>query len=152
MAGRSCRARRDRGGVLRAGCQRRSRRLSNRFVDKCRGAGPSIGGPAPAGGDDCYIHRHSERVLGANTAIGVAPEKRENRPCRPSGRSGSRAAPTGIMRKKRPTPDRGCIAHRTGAMPDADFREHLSLLKNPSTPLPTPVRGLKNPAIAVFWP
>jgi hypothetical protein len=30
--------------------------------------------------------------------------------------------------------------------------EGVSLLKNPSRPLPTPVQGLKNPAIAVFWP
>jgi hypothetical protein len=34
---------------------------------------------------------------------------------------------------------------------DTDFREHPSVLKNPSTPLPTPVQGLKNPAIAVFF-
>jgi hypothetical protein len=36
-------------------------------------------------------------------------------------------------------------------MVNADFRENTSLLKNPSTPLPTPVQGLKNPAIAVFF-
>jgi hypothetical protein len=29
--------------------------------------------------------------------------------------------------------------------------KHNSLLKNPSTPLPSTLQGLKNPAIAVFW-
>ena len=29
---------------------------------------------------------------------------------------------------------------------------HGALLKNPSTPLPSTLQGLKNPAIAVFWP
>jgi hypothetical protein len=29
--------------------------------------------------------------------------------------------------------------------------EQVSLLKNPSTPLPSILQGLKNPAIAVFW-
>jgi hypothetical protein len=33
-----------------------------------------------------------------------------------------------------------------------DFEEAVSLLKNPSTPLPSTLQGLKNPAIAVFWP
>jgi hypothetical protein len=31
-----------------------------------------------------------------------------------------------------------------------DFREDLSLLKNPSTPLPSPVQGLKYPAMQCF--
>jgi hypothetical protein len=30
--------------------------------------------------------------------------------------------------------------------------EGVSLLKNPSTPLPSTLQGLKNPAIAVFYP
>jgi hypothetical protein len=33
----------------------------------------------------------------------------------------------------------------------AKFAEILSLLKNSSTPLPSTLRGLKNPAIAAFW-
>jgi hypothetical protein len=37
-------------------------------------------------------------------------------------------------------------------MLDTDFREYLSLLKNPSTSLPGPIQGLKDLAIAVFWP
>jgi hypothetical protein len=33
----------------------------------------------------------------------------------------------------------------------AKFSESSSLLKNLSTPLPSTLQGLKNPAIAVFW-
>src|SRR5688572_5596824 len=33
----------------------------------------------------------------------------------------------------------------------AECVEGVSLLKNPSTPLPSTLQGLKNPAIAVFW-
>jgi hypothetical protein len=32
----------------------------------------------------------------------------------------------------------------------AKFAEYLSLLKNPSTPLPDLLQGLKRPAVAVF--
>jgi hypothetical protein len=35
---------------------------------------------------------------------------------------------------------------RYGEVPDL-----TGLLKNPSTPLPSTLQGLKNPAIAVFW-
>jgi hypothetical protein len=31
------------------------------------------------------------------------------------------------------------------------FAERASLLKNPSTPLPSTLQGLKNPAIAAVW-
>jgi len=34
----------------------------------------------------------------------------------------------------------------------AKFAEFTSLLKNSSTPLPSTLQGLKNTAIAVFWP
>jgi len=47
-------------------------------------------------------------------------------------------------------------AYRIGAGPclmlHLNFRECTSLLKNASTPLPSTLQGLKNPAIAVFWP
>jgi hypothetical protein len=33
----------------------------------------------------------------------------------------------------------------------AKFAEFSSLLKNPSTPLPSTLQVLKNPAIGVFW-
>jgi hypothetical protein len=44
-----------------------------------------------------------------------------------------------------------CIRPGLCRMLEVNFREWSSVLKNPSTPLPSTLQGLKNPAIAVFW-
>src|SRR5215212_9755317 len=44
-----------------------------------------------------------------------------------------------------------CIRPGLCRMLEVNFREWSSLLKNPSTPLPSTLQGLKNLAIAVFW-
>jgi hypothetical protein len=51
-----------------------------------------------------------------------------------------------------PSCSRRSLMSSADADPQPSGLKDNSLLKNPSRPLPTPVQGLKNPAIAVFWP
>jgi hypothetical protein len=56
--------------------------------------------------------------------------------------------------RKQDFPDslgRAMSRRHCGEVSSAKFACTGSLLKNPSTPLPSTIQGLKNPAIAVFW-